>query len=64
MGYTTYLHYSSFYPKHRLLFHIVTPVVTIIHYNSFEYVSEAILQLKLIVYDTTAYNYGDPFMTS
>jgi len=35
-----------------------------IHYNSSGYVSEAILQLKLIVYDTTAYNHGDPFMTS
>ena len=65
MRYTTYLHYSSFYQKHRLPFHIVTPVVTIIHCGPFEYVSEvilqlnslyeAILQLKLIVYDTTAY---------
>ena len=61
MRYYTYLHYSSFYQKHRLPFHIVTPVVTIIHCGPFEYVRisevilqlnslyEAILQLKLIV---------------
>ena len=42
----TYLHYSSFYQEHRLPFHIVTPVVTIIHCGPFEYVSEVILQLK------------------
>jgi len=41
--------------KHRLPFHIVTPVVTIIHYNPFEYVSEAILQLNSLFYDTTSY---------
>jgi len=65
MRYTTYLHYSSFYQKHRLPFYIVTPVVTIIHYNSFENVSEAILQLKLIVSRyNRVHNYGDPFMTS
>jgi len=49
MRYTTYLHYSSFYQKHRLPFHIVTPLVTIIHYNPFEYDSEAILQLNSLV---------------
>ena len=46
MRYTTYLHYSSFYQKHRLPFYIVTPIVTIIHCGLFEYVSEVILQLN------------------
>jgi len=46
MRYTAYLHYSSFYQKHRLPFYIVTPVVTIIHCGLFEYVSEVILQLN------------------
>ena len=44
--YITYLHHSSFYQKHRLSFHIVTPLVTINHYNPLGYVSEAILQLN------------------